>query len=77
MKYVIINGSPRRKNTWSVIKQARSNMEGEFEEIDLIAEQIPSCIGCFNCIMEGEEECPHYNKIKPIIEKILKRVNEE
>ena len=70
MKYVIINGSPRRKNTWSVIKQARSNMGGEFEEIDLIAEQIPSCIGCFNCIMEGEEKCPHYNKIKPIIEKI-------
>lgn len=70
MKYVIINGSPRRKNTWKVVKQAKENLNGEFEEIHLRDENIPLCVGCFNCIMEGEEKCPHYNKIHPIIEKI-------
>ena len=70
MKYVIINGSPRRKNTWKVVKQVESNLDGEFEEIHLSKEKIPLCNGCFNCIMNGEDKCPHFDKINPIIEKI-------
>lgn len=70
MKYLIINGSPRKKNTWKIVNQARSNLEGEFEEIHLMKERIPMCNGCFNCIMEGEEKCPHFDKVNPIIEKI-------
>lgn len=70
MKYVIINGSPRKKNTCAVIKQVKSNLEGEFEEIYLQNEDIPLCVGCFTCIKLGEEYCPHFDKINPIIEKI-------
>lgn len=72
MKYLLINGSPREKNTWNVMKQAQKRIDGDFEEIHLIAENIPMCIGCFNCILEGEEKCPHFNKINPIVEKIKK-----
>ncbi|WP_458456651.1 flavodoxin family protein [Methanobrevibacter sp.] len=70
MKYVIINGSPRKKNTWAVVKQVMKNLEGEFEEIHLMKEKIPMCNGCFRCIMEGEDKCPHFEKISPIVEKI-------
>ena len=70
MNYVIINGSPRKKNTWKMVKQAKSNLKGDFEEIQLMKENIPLCNGCFKCIMEGEEKCPHFDKIKPIIDKI-------
>jgi len=70
MKYVIINGSPRKKNTCAVIKQIKSNLEGEFEEINLQKEKIPLCLGCYNCIVKGEEYCPHADKIAPIVEKI-------
>ena len=70
MKYLIINGSPRKKNTWKIVNQARSNLNGEFEEIQLMKENIPICNGCFKCIIEGENKCPHYDKINPIIEKI-------
>jgi multimeric flavodoxin WrbA len=70
MKYVIINGSPRVGNTCKVIGQVKSNLEGEFEEIHLAKEDIPLCKGCYNCIMIGEDKCPHYKKIKPIVEKI-------
>lgn len=72
MKYLIINGSPRKKNTWSMVKQAKTNLgeDAEFEEIQLMKEKIPLCNGCFNCIMEGEENCPHYETINSIIEKI-------
>ncbi|AMK16391.1 flavodoxin family protein [Methanobrevibacter olleyae] len=70
MKYLIINGSPRKKNTWSMAKQAKTNLEGEFEEIQLMKEKIPMCNGCFKCIMEGEENCPHYEIVNSILEKI-------
>ena len=43
MKYVVINGSPRKKNTWKVTKQAMKNMGGEFEEIHLLKKKIPMC----------------------------------
>lgn len=70
MKYVIINGSPRKKNTWAVVKQVKKNLEGEFEEIHLLKKKIPMCNGCFKCIMEGEDACPHFDRVNPIIEKI-------
>ena len=70
MKYLIINGSPRRKNTYKIIKQAASNLDGEFEEIHLIEKQIPMCLGCMNCINIGEDKCPHSDKVRPIIENM-------
>lgn len=70
MKYLIINGSPRKKNTYNVMKQVKSNLNGEFEEIHLMKEKIPICVGCMNCVMKGEDKCPHFDKINPIIEKI-------
>ena len=70
MKYVIINGSPRKKNTWAVVKQVKKSLNGEFEEIHLMKEKIPLCNGCFKCIVEGEEKCPHYDIVGPIVEKM-------
>ncbi|OEC98723.1 MULTISPECIES: flavodoxin family protein [Methanobrevibacter] len=70
MKFLVINGSPRKQNTYNVIKQAKVNLNGDFEEINLIKENIPMCNGCFKCILESETECPHYDKIDPIIEKL-------
>ena len=71
MKYLVINGSPRKKNTYSVITQAKTNLEGEFEEIHLLKENIPLCVGCYKCINESERKCPHFGKVGPIIEKIM------
>ena len=70
MKYLIINGSPRKQNTYNAIEMVKNNIDGEFGEINLLNEEIPMCIGCQNCIMKGEEKCPHFDKINPIIQKI-------
>lgn len=70
MRYVVINGSPRRKNTWKMVEQAKNNLKGDFEEIHLMKEEIPLCHGCYNCIVGGEDKCPHSDKIRPIIDKI-------
>jgi multimeric flavodoxin WrbA len=71
MKYVIINGSPRRKNTWKMVEQAKKNLKGEFEEIHLMKEKIPLCNGCFNCIVESADKCPHHEKVKPIVDAMM------
>ncbi|MBQ9160104.1 MAG: NAD(P)H-dependent oxidoreductase [Methanobrevibacter sp.] len=70
MKYLVINGSPREKNTWKIVKQAEKNIEGDFEEIHLMGVNIPLCTGCTRCVMEGEENCPHFDKVNPLVEKI-------
>jgi multimeric flavodoxin WrbA len=70
MRYVIINGSPRKKNTWAVVEQVKTNLNGEFDEIHLAKENIPMCVGCYNCILNGEKYCPHFDKINPIVERI-------
>ncbi|WP_296881238.1 flavodoxin family protein [uncultured Methanobrevibacter sp.] len=72
MRYVIINGSPRKKNTWAVVEQVKTNLNGEFDEIHLAKENIPMCVGCYNCILKGEKYCPHFDKVSPIVERIKK-----
>lgn len=71
MKYVIINGSPRRKNTWKMVEQAKMNLKGDFDEIHLMKEKIPMCNGCYKCIMESEEKCPHNDIVKPIVDRMM------
>lgn len=74
MKCLIIHGSPRRGNTWSVLNIAKEEMqkngEFEFEIIELAKEKIPMCIGCFNCIAKGEKKCPHNSYIDSIVKKM-------
>ncbi|WP_297632537.1 flavodoxin family protein [uncultured Clostridium sp.] len=74
MKCVVIHGSPRRGNTWDVLEKVKEEMnkygEFEFEVIELAKEKIPNCIGCFNCILKGEETCPHSERMENIISKV-------
>ncbi|OWT33829.1 hypothetical protein BGI41_00270 [Methanobrevibacter sp. 87.7] len=73
MKCLVINGSPRRKNTWSMVKEVENTMsnlgEVEFYEIHLKKEKIPFCRGCFNCILNGEDKCPNSDIIQNIARK--------
>lgn len=76
MKYLIINGSPRRKNTWKIVERVKQNLKSldennSFKEIDLINENIPSCIGCYNCFNINENQCPHYDNIKKIVDEMI------
>lgn len=72
MKCLVIHGSPRRGSTWDVLNIAKEEMmkngEIEFQDIELIKEDIKNCIGCFNCFFKGEDKCPHREKIEKIIE---------
>ena len=75
MRILIINGSAHRGNTWKLVEQAKGclverDKQIEFDEVHLIDEGLPFCIGCSNCFRVGHEKCPHYNVIGKIIEKI-------
>jgi multimeric flavodoxin WrbA len=71
MNYLIINGSPRKGNTYKIITQIKSRLEGNnIEEIHLSDIEIPFCLGCQNCILKGETYCPHHDKVKGVLDKI-------
>lgn len=77
MRILIINGSAHKGNTWKLVEKAKEyleklNTEIEFEEIHLIKENLPFCVGCSNCFRIGHEKCPHYSIVGKIIEKIEK-----
>lgn len=75
MKILIINGSAHKGNTWKLVEQAKLdlweiNNEIVFNEVHLIKENLPFCIGCSNCFRVGHEKCPHYSIVGEIIEKM-------
>ncbi|MCI5866880.1 MAG: NAD(P)H-dependent oxidoreductase [Methanosphaera sp.] len=77
MNYLIINGSPRRQNTWKIVERIKDTLSdndtsANFWEVDLMKEDIPLCMGCFSCFMNGEDSCPHADKVQPIVEMMKK-----
>ena len=76
MNFLIINGSPRRVNSWKLIERVKDDLNDleesiGFDEIDLIKENIPFCTGCYSCFTNGEETCPHASIIQPIVDKMV------
>lgn len=75
MKLLIIYGSPRKGNSWEIVSKIKSKLlelseEIEFDEIYLKDYQIDFCKGCYICFEHGEDKCPHFNQINPIVSKI-------
>lgn len=74
LKCLIINGSPHKGNTWSLVEVIKNHMakHGDitFEEVQLHEQNIPLCLGCNVCFFKGEDKCPHHQQIQPIAKKI-------
>ena len=75
MKFLIINGSAHKGNTWKLAELAKARIAtrdgaAEFEEIHLINEHLPFCTGCSNCFRLGKDKCPHDSTVGGIIDKI-------
>lgn len=75
MKILIIDGCPRKGNTWKLTLRAMEKIrqlcpDTEFEEITLSKLNLPFCTGCSNCFRLGPEKCPHYSIVGEIVYKI-------
>jgi multimeric flavodoxin WrbA len=74
MKIIAIIGSPKKGNTYSIIKVIEEQLleitQTEFECILLNDAHIENCVGCFNCVQNGHEYCPLKDDIDLILAKI-------
>jgi multimeric flavodoxin WrbA len=75
MRYLIINGSPHKGNTWKLALNAmecirKEDAAAEFDTIHMMEAELPFCIGCSSCFRLGHEKCPHNNIVGEIIRKI-------
>lgn len=75
MNILTILGTQHRGNTKAIVDlflDEFKNENSEFDEIVLPKDMPEFCLGCANCILKGEEKCPHYNLVHPLVEKLEK-----
>lgn len=75
MKYLLINGSPHKGNTWKLVEEMKTEIavlapETEFHELMLATLNLPFCLGCSLCFRKGHEYCPHNQIVQKVIDEI-------
>lgn len=70
MKICIINGQNHKGSTYHIGKMLADKIGGEITEFFLPKDFDEFCCGCTNCFINGEEKCPHYEKLSPITKVI-------
>ena len=70
MKVVVIHGQNHKGNTYTVAHQLVKKIGGETTEFFLPRDFDEPCIGCWTCFNKDLTHCPHYKKLKPIIDAI-------
>lgn len=75
MKILIINGGPRRGNTWLLTERARGMLAAfdpaiAFREAHLSDLDLPFCTGCSGCFRGGHRACPHNEAVQPVMDWI-------
>ncbi len=70
MKILIIHGQSHKGSTYHIAHILADKLQGDVDEIFLPRDFSQFCVGCAQCFMVGEEKCPHYEQIHPLVEKI-------
>jgi multimeric flavodoxin WrbA len=71
MKIVVINGINHKGNTYTLTHRLVDKLDGEIKEFFLPKDFNEFCLGCATCIFKGESNCPHYEKIKPLVDALI------
>lgn len=75
MNITVIYGTEHKGSTYNITQLLLNRLKNETSEVTefFLPRDMPHfCIGCSQCFMNGEEYCPHYekvNKIKVALEK--------
>lgn len=70
MKTVIIHGQAHKGSTYHIAHLLAEKLGGELTEFFLPRDFGEFCHGCTQCFLEGEEKCPHYQKLSPITQAL-------
>jgi len=75
MKITVINGNMRHGSTWNcvhlILDEIQKHDETDVTEFFLPRDMPHFCNGCFSCIYNGEDKCPHREAIRPITDALL------
>ena len=72
MKVTVIYGQSHRGITWTIAQLLLEDLRpDETDEFMLPRDGVPSCIGCNRCFLEGEDRCPHGDRVRPIMDSML------
>jgi len=75
MKIAVINGSPRKENTYAATELFKNEMvlcgNVEFTEIFLPHDLPEFCKGCMQCLEKSEQSCPDSQYTLPILNMLL------
>lgn len=70
MRITVIHGQMHHGSTYEVTKQLVSQVSSDITHVTefFLPKDMPyPCVGCFNCFTKGEETCPHYELVQPIV----------
>lgn len=74
MNIAVVTGSPRKKDSYNVIKQIENEMAKHadvcFDYVQLSSCEILECKGCMQCFRKGEQFCPLEDDISGISKKL-------
>lgn len=72
MRVVTINGQNHKGSTYHIGRMLAEKLcDGdEIEEIFLPRDFPYFCTGCSQCFLKSETLCPHYEALKPLVEKL-------
>lgn len=75
MEITIIHGQAHKGSTYHItdlIKENITDSGTNVHEYFMIKDTPGYCIGCFNCIKDGEQYCPHADKVQEIASSMIK-----
>ena len=75
MNVLTVMGTAHKGNTRAVVDLFLKEFDDDnnsFDELVLPNDFNNFCMGCANCILKGEDKCPHYNEVSKIVERIEK-----
>ncbi|MBR4391229.1 MAG: NAD(P)H-dependent oxidoreductase [Bacteroidales bacterium] len=72
MKVLIISGTNHKGSSYNIGRIVAEKLASaeQISEVFLPRDFDEFCCGCTSCFVKGEEQCPHYAKLKPITELI-------
>jgi multimeric flavodoxin WrbA len=75
MTITVIHGQQHKGSTYNISKLILDGIKNETDivhEFFMIHDSPGFCVGCFNCILRGENQCPHFEKINSIVSAVEK-----
>lgn len=73
MKIAVIYGSMHKGSTYNCVKIILNKLQDKDTEIEeyFLPKDMPYfCCSCFSCFLKGEETCPHFNEMSPIVKSM-------